>query len=134
MLTHACKKELVDKFCHLGMSICYGHVLRISAQMGNSVCELYHREHVVYPPKLHCNVFTSSAVDNIDLNPIISEGPAASNKWITCHTSTLMFLLLLVASRGHLFPATSVTSLNRDNFKEQTEKEYHWLDHTKRVL
>ena len=56
----------------------------------------------------------------------------APRKLITCHTSTLTCPLSLVASRS--VPASSVTSLKRDNFKQQTEKEYLWLDHTRRVL
>ena len=31
-------------------------------------------------------------------------------------------------------PATSVVYLTRDNFKEQTEEEYMWLEHARRVL
>ena len=37
--------------------------------MGNSVCELFHRENVVCPLSLHGRVFTTAAVDNIDHNP-----------------------------------------------------------------
>lgn len=31
-------------------------------------------------------------------------------------------------------PATRVVSLTRDGFKEQTEGEYMWLEHARRVL
>ena len=31
-------------------------------------------------------------------------------------------------------PATSVVSLTRDNFKKQTEEEYMWLEHARRVI
>ena len=31
-------------------------------------------------------------------------------------------------------PATSVVSLARDNFKKQTEEEYMWLEHARRVI
>ncbi len=37
--------------------------------MGSNICEQFSREQVVYPPKLHGNVFTAAAVDNIDHNP-----------------------------------------------------------------
>ena len=37
--------------------------------MGNRVCEQFHNEHVVCPPRLRGSVFTTSAVDNIDYNP-----------------------------------------------------------------
>ena len=66
---HTRKRELVDRLYPSGMSISYDRVLRLSAQMGISVCEQFHREHVVCPPKLRGNVFTTAAVDNIDHNP-----------------------------------------------------------------
>ena len=44
-------------------------VLHLSAEMGNSVCQLFQTEQVVCPPILKSNVFTTSAVDNIDHNP-----------------------------------------------------------------
>ena len=37
--------------------------------MGNKVCQQFHHEQVVCPPKLRENVFTTAAVDNIDHNP-----------------------------------------------------------------
>ena len=63
------KRGLVDKLFSLGLNISYDRVLRLSAQMGNSVCQLYHIEQVVCPPTLRSNVFTTAAVDNIDHNP-----------------------------------------------------------------
>ena len=62
------KRGLVDKLFSLGLSISYDRILRLSAQMGNSVCQLYHIEQVVCPPTLHSNVFTTAAVENIDHN------------------------------------------------------------------
>ena len=61
---HTRKKELVDKLYNLGMSISYDRVLRLSAQMGNNICEQFNRDHVVCPPSLRGNLFTSAAVDN----------------------------------------------------------------------
>ena len=55
----------MDKLFYLGLSISYDRVLRLSAQMGNSVYQLYHIEHVVCPPTLRSNVFTTAAVDNL---------------------------------------------------------------------
>ena len=63
------KREMVEKLSQLGISITYDRVLQISADMGNSVCQLYRLEQVVCPPKLKLNLFTTSAVDNIDVNP-----------------------------------------------------------------
>jgi hypothetical protein len=65
---HTRKMESVDRLSQLGMSISYDHVLRLSAQMGNSVCQQFHREQVVCPPTMHGKV-TTAAIDNIDHNP-----------------------------------------------------------------
>ena len=62
------KRGLVDKLFSLGLSISCYRILRLSAQMGNSVCQLYRIEQVVCPPTLHSNVFTTAAVENIDHN------------------------------------------------------------------
>ncbi len=66
---HTRQRDLVDRLYHLGMSISYDRVLRLSAQMGNTACKQFHQEHVVCPLKLRSKVFTSAAVDNIDHNP-----------------------------------------------------------------
>ncbi len=66
---HSRKRKLIDRFNHLDLSISYDRVLRLSAQMGNRVCELYQRERVVCPPTLRGHVFTTAAMDNIDYNP-----------------------------------------------------------------
>ena len=63
---HTRKKDLIDRLYHLGLSISYDLVLRLSAQIGNRVCEQFHNENVVCPPRLRGSVFTTSAVDNID--------------------------------------------------------------------
>ena len=66
---HTRKRELVDTLSGLGIGISYDRVLRISAEMGNGVCENFVMEKVVCPPKLRGDVFTSAAVDNLDHNP-----------------------------------------------------------------
>ena len=63
------KRELVDRLFNLGLSISYDRVLRLSAEMGNSVCQRFHMEQVVCPPIMRAGVFTTAAVDNIDHNP-----------------------------------------------------------------
>ena len=40
------KRELVDKLFNLGLSISYDRVLRLSAEMGNRVCQRFHVEQV----------------------------------------------------------------------------------------
>ena len=63
------KRGLVDKLFILGISISYDRILRLSAQIGNSFCQLYRMEQVVCPPTLRGKVFTTAAVNNIDHNP-----------------------------------------------------------------
>ena len=63
------KRDLVDRLFNLGLSISYDRVLRLSAEMGNSVCQRFHMEQVVCPPMLKGSVFTTAAVDNLDHNP-----------------------------------------------------------------
>ena len=52
MHAHTCKMDLVNRLYHLGMSISYDRVLRLSAQMGSNACKQFHQDHVVCPPKL----------------------------------------------------------------------------------
>ena len=59
----------MDRLFNLGLSISYDRVLRLSAEMGNSVCQRFHMEQVVCPPIMRSSVFTTAAVDNIDHNP-----------------------------------------------------------------
>ena len=56
---HTRKRELVDRLSHLGMSISYTRVLELSAQMGNSACQQFHREQVVCPPPPRCAAMSS---------------------------------------------------------------------------
>uniref|UniRef100_UPI00358FEB60 uncharacterized protein isoform X2 n=1 Tax=Myxine glutinosa TaxID=7769 RepID=UPI00358FEB60 len=63
------KREVVERLSHLGVSITYDRVLRLSAQLGESVIQQYHKDQVVCPPKMRGGVFTTAAVDNIDHNP-----------------------------------------------------------------
>ena len=46
--------------------VLYDRVLCLSAEMGNSACQLFQMEQVVCPAMLRGNVFTIAAVDNID--------------------------------------------------------------------
>ena len=66
---HKLTRELVDRLFNLGLSISYDRVLRLSAEMGNSVCQRFHMQQVVCPPIMWGSVFTTAAVDNIDHNP-----------------------------------------------------------------
>ena len=62
------KKNLVDKFYRLGLSIFYDRVMQISADLENSICAQF-EEGVVCPSKLKKSLFTTANVDNIDHNP-----------------------------------------------------------------
>ena len=53
----------------LGLSISYDRVLQLSTDLANTVCQQYEDDDIVCPPGLRKNVFTTSAVDNIDHNP-----------------------------------------------------------------
>lgn len=66
---HTRKKELIDKLSHLGLSVSYDRVLRISSDLANGVCKRFEDEGAVCPPNLRSNLFTTAAVDNIDHNP-----------------------------------------------------------------
>ncbi|KAL7407599.1 hypothetical protein ABVT39_010851 [Epinephelus coioides] len=68
LMVHAqtSKRELVDRLSHLGVSITYDRVLSLSAQLGETVIQQYHKEQVACPPRMHGGVFTTAAVDNID--------------------------------------------------------------------
>ena len=51
------KRDLVDNLHSLGISISYDHVLQISKNFANNVCELYEDEGVVCPLNLRENMF-----------------------------------------------------------------------------
>ena len=63
------KRDLVETLFELGLSISYDRVMAISTEMGNRVCEQYHRDKVVCPPNLRQGLFTTAAIANIDHNP-----------------------------------------------------------------
>ena len=66
---HTHKRELIDNLCHVGMSISYDCVLWLSTDTGNTICKMCELEKVVCPPTIRGNLFTTSAVDNIDHDP-----------------------------------------------------------------
>ena len=152
---------------HLGMSISYTRVLELSAQMGNSVCQQFHREQVVCSPKMRSNVFTTAATVNIDHNPSsttakeLFHGTAISllqhpsftgegvDRSITIVSGSGEASSKMVGRLPHYYtdvppvttnmknisvPATSVMSLDSDNFNEKTEEEDMWLEHARRVI
>jgi hypothetical protein len=161
---HTRKRELVDKAFHLGLSISYDRVQRLSAEMGNSVCQHFHTEQVVCPPTLRKNVHTSAAVDNLDHNPSSTtandslHGTAISlmqhpscagegedrgvviirgnalSRTITPLPHFYTDVPPVTSVKETAIPATSVISLKRTNFKQHTEGEYMWLENARNVL
>ena len=63
------KRELLDRLSHVGASITYDSVLRLSSEIGETVMRQFHKEFVVCPPKMRGDGFTTAAVDRIDHNP-----------------------------------------------------------------
>ena len=63
------KRELVDDFFKLDLSVSYDRILSISTDIGNAICRKFRGENLVCPVKLRKGIFTTSAVDNIDHNP-----------------------------------------------------------------
>ena len=63
------KRKLIEKFHDLGISISYQRVMDLSTEMGNKVLNHYEEQNLVCPPSLKLNLFTTSALDNINHNP-----------------------------------------------------------------
>ena len=151
------KKEVVDRMFNLGISMSYDRVLRLSAEIGNTICQHFHMEQVVYPPTMRSRVFTTAAVDNIDHN--LSATTAKNSFHGTGislqqhHTSVdaglrreisiiggnagsrkvgpLSYIYTNVppvaSSVKQPVPKTSLTSLKRNDFKKYAEGDYRWL-------
>ena len=79
---------------HLGLSISYDRVLRLSAELGNSVCQQFHMEQVVCPPTLRGGVLTTAAVDNIDHTTPVP--PQQQMHYMELHSPCFSILLALV--------------------------------------
>ena len=63
------KRELIDEFFSLGLSISYDRVLAITTELANQSSQFYHEIGLVCPSKLHKGLLTLGAIDNIDHNP-----------------------------------------------------------------
>ena len=71
------KLGLVRKTNHLGIIISPDRLLDISTSMGNTAIDVYEKEGVVCPLTLRYGLFTTAAVDNIDVNPSSSTAMSA---------------------------------------------------------
>ena len=154
MHAHMRKRDLVERLYHLGMSISYDRILRLSEQMGSITCKKFHQYHVVCPPKLKSKVFTSDAVDNNDHNPtsttsksalhgtgisliqhptFIGEGIDRSTYIVessavskSVHDLPDFYIgvpLVTNSIKNCSIPATDLTSLKSDGFKQQIQKQ-----------
>ena len=63
---------MIDTMSKMGLSISYDRVMSISTDAANSVCSRFEQDGVVCPPKLHEDLFTTGALDNIDHKRLIS--------------------------------------------------------------
>ena len=68
------KRELVDSFYELGISISYDRVLSISTDIGNEACRRFEGEGVLCPFKLRRELFTTAAVDNMQEGHFVEQG------------------------------------------------------------
>ena len=62
------KLDLVETLSHLGITISPNRMLEISTSLGNTSISVYEKEGVVCPPNLKLNLFTTAAIDNLDIN------------------------------------------------------------------
>jgi len=63
------KMNLVSKMSHLGLSVSPDRMLDISTKMGNKAITVFEQEGVVCPLNLKYCLFTTAAMDNLDVNP-----------------------------------------------------------------
>ena len=63
------KKSLIEELNEYGLSISYKRILEIQNSITNQLCKLYNVQRSVCPPRLQENIFTVSAIDNLDHNP-----------------------------------------------------------------
>ncbi len=158
------KRELVDRLSHLGVSITYDRVLHLSAQLGETVIQQYHKERVVCLPSMRGGVFTTAAVDNIDHNPSsttskqsfygtgisLFQHPAFSGQGVdhsiaivggsarqktVCHFPSFYTEVPPVDSTTKApIPPSTVATLSRKNSNQNTEGEYCWLENVQKIL
>ena len=66
------KRKLVARLSSHGVSISYERVREIRRSISNQVCMKYNSEGFGCPSELQYNLFTTSAIDNVDHNPTSS--------------------------------------------------------------
>ena len=161
---HTRKRELIDNLCHVGMSISYDRVLRLSTDMGNTVYKRYELENLVCPPTMRGNLFTTAAVDNIDHNPSLTtakhsfhgtsilllqhktsqdDGVVRNSISIGLSTSKSVHNLphyytdvapVCTGVKGSPVPAGASVSLQRNDYESHKEEEDRWLRNVHEIL
>ena len=66
------KKSLIEELNECGLSISDKRILEIQNSITNLLCKLYDVQRSAYPPRLQENIFTVSAIDNLDLFMILA--------------------------------------------------------------
>lgn len=90
---------LVENMFALGLSISYGSVMEISAELGNHVCEQqYLRDQVVCPPQ---GLFTSSAIDNMT-TILAQQLPQMLCTVLDCHFSSIPVIKIMGMTTGNI--------------------------------
>ena len=64
-----CKRNLIDTVFVFGICVSYNHLLQLTANIANGVCQCFQIDNVACTLKMHNVLFTTAAVDNIDYNP-----------------------------------------------------------------
>ena len=83
------KRELMEDFFKLGLSVSYDRVLSISTGIGNTICREFQEENLACPAKLRKGIFTTSAADNIDHNPSSNTARESWNNFISEHIARI---------------------------------------------
>ena len=63
------KKSLIEELNEYGLSISYKRILEIQSSITNQLWKLYNVQRSVCPSRFQENIFTVSAIDNLDHNP-----------------------------------------------------------------
>ena len=74
-------KDLVSTLYRVGLSVSYDYVLGLSADLSNTTISHFKIIKTVCPPKLNIGVFTTSALDNINHDPTLSNKRTGILSW-----------------------------------------------------
>ena len=108
------KRELVDMFFQLGLSISYDRVLNISTAMATAAAAQYERDGVVCPFILRKDLFTTAAIDNIDHNrpQILQDNHFTAQAFPCSRTGQVRWHRARAATRGNFSHLESTAYLS----------------------